>query len=70
MAKITVKAISALHFNETKVFILDSAREVDTARTTLGRWKNYNPGWDYKTKTQKADGKILMFLTLYDHIIS
>lgn len=67
MPKLTMKAISKLHLGEVKVFVLDTFNELLSARVLLYRWKEMNPGYDYISKKENVDGKILLYITLYDH---
>ena len=65
--KLTLKAISALQFEDVKVFVFDRWRDLLTARALLSMWKRLNPGYDYATKKEDVDGMHLLYVTIYDH---
>ena len=65
--KMTFKAISALQFEDVKVFVFDRWRDLLTARALLSMWKRLNPGYDYTTKKEDVDGMFLLYVTIYDH---
>lgn len=65
--KLTLKAISALQFEDVKVFVFDRWRDLLTARALLSMWKRLNPGYDYTTRKEDVDGMHLLYVTIYDH---
>lgn len=65
--KLTLKAISALQFEDVKVFVFDRWRDLLTARALLSMWKRLNPGYDYTTRKEDVDGIHLLYVTIYDH---
>lgn len=64
MAQITAKVISELQSGVSKTFVLNNRKEVDSARAILSRWKDCNPGKDYKTHVEKTNGLFVFHITV------
>lgn len=49
---------------------MDTFDEVLSARVLLYEWKKRNPGYDYLSKKVEADGKFILYITLFDHPVN
>lgn len=63
MAKLTLKAISDLQFDVEKVILCENFNEVESARSSLRRWKYQNFGCSYKSRVERQEDKFLLFVT-------